>query len=745
MTYLNTYKSFINSQYFSEGLRITVAVIFPAFVLGYFNNLAVGIIISLGALLVSINDAPGPAHHRRNGMFVCTLSIFIVSLITGLIATYPAALACFLIAACFFFSMISVYGARAAGIGTASMIIITLTIDSASNQTVGASSVLHSFYILAGALWYLILSIVLQNFRPYRLAQQALGDLIQETAGYLHLRSELFKPEINYETAFKKILQQQTVVQQKQNELNELLFKTRSIIKESTITGRTLVMIHLDITDMFERISMSYQKYELLHTVFDNTNILKDYYVLLQKLVEELNAVGVAVKSREESPVNESISKDIKILQENLEKLRHNSLTADNIEGFIGLRKTLNNIEDLAARLKILQEYTAYGEKLSRKKIKGTAFNKLITSQKITTATFVNNLTLKSETFRHAIRVSTAVITGFLLAHYFKIGHSYWILLTIIVILKPAYSLTKKRNGERLAGTVCGIFIGLFVLQLTHNSAALLALLIILMAGSYMAMRKNYFLSVLMMTPYLVLFYYILSPANFNALLKDRVLDTAIGCIIAFVASLLIFPTWEKDKIKTIMTTALNEGSNYFLLIADSLKDREITFAERQVARKNAMVALANLSDAFNRMLSEPTYRQKGIEKLHQFVVLNHMFISYISTLADTVSTAKEHLKAEQLLPVTEEIQKLLGASASTLNNESTTRDSLNDKETIRKLNEMAEEVLEKRKEELSAGLINTPTVRLVFNIKSVIDQFNLVYNAAYDLNKVTTAIAPLL
>jgi uncharacterized membrane protein YccC len=49
---------------------------------------------------------------------------------------------------------------------------------------------------------------------------------------------------------------------------------------------------------------------------------------------------------------------------------------------------------------------------------------------------------------------------------------------------------------------------------------------------------------------------------------------------------------------------------------------------------KHAFVALANLSDAFSRMMQEPRRQQKKIGEMHQFVVASQMLTSYIATLA---------------------------------------------------------------------------------------------------------------
>ena len=202
MDYLKTYKSLINSQYLSEGVRITTGVLLPAFIMSYFNMLPEGISISLGALFVSVTDNAGPIHHRRNGMLVCIAAITIVTLLSGFLAKYPLLFASFLFITCFFFSMIGIYGTRAASIGTATLIVLTLSIDSHLHLTTPSLIVRHSLLIALGGLWYMCFSLLLYKVRPYRLAQQALGDTIQATAEYLSIRAELYKPDVKYENVF---------------------------------------------------------------------------------------------------------------------------------------------------------------------------------------------------------------------------------------------------------------------------------------------------------------------------------------------------------------------------------------------------------------------------------------------------------------------------------------------------------------------------------------------------------------
>src|ERR1700744_3975717 len=113
MDYVRQYKRFINSHYLSGAIRITAGITLPAILLGYFNNLSAGIVLSIGAMCVANTDNPGPIHHRRNGMIACVLIIFLVTLLTGIVSWSPVLTGILGFICCFVFSLMSIYGARA--------------------------------------------------------------------------------------------------------------------------------------------------------------------------------------------------------------------------------------------------------------------------------------------------------------------------------------------------------------------------------------------------------------------------------------------------------------------------------------------------------------------------------------------------------------------------------------------------------------------------------------------------------
>ena len=61
-------------------------------------------------------------------------------------------------------------------------------------------------------------------------------------------------------------------------------------------------------------------------------------------------------------------------------------------------------------------------------------------------------------------------------------------------------------------------------------------------------------------------------------------------------ASLLIIPSWEHEKITDLMTAALQANIVYFKDVAGAFLGSPVTVHQYKLSRKNAYVALANLS-----------------------------------------------------------------------------------------------------------------------------------------------------
>jgi uncharacterized membrane protein YccC len=69
-----------------------------------------------------------------------------------------------------------------------------------------------------------------------------------------------------------------------------------------------------------------------------------------------------------------------------------------------------------------------------------------------------------------------------------------------------------------------------------------------------------------------------------------------------------------------------------------------------KLARKEVYVQSANLSAAFQRMLSEPKGKQKNAKLVHQFVVLNHILFSNVAAIGASLGSKEPRRYPEEVL-----------------------------------------------------------------------------------------------
>ncbi|WP_299591068.1 FUSC family membrane protein [Mucilaginibacter sp.] len=646
-------KSFFYSQYFSDGLRMSFGILFPSLLLMQLKHFDMGVTMSLGALCICTIDSPGPLYHKRNAMAVGNFFLFIIAVITGFARLNVFTLGIEITLLSFLFSMFTVYGNRAASIGTCALLVMIFMMDKEAKPN---EVLTLSLIILAGGIWYLLFSLIFFGIRPYRAAQQTLGESIADIAKFVRIKADFYLSDTDIDENYRKLVSQQIKVSHHQDDVRELLFKSRIMVKESTNPSRVMVLTFVDLVDMFEQIMATHYDYGHIREKFKATGVLKQVANLIQEMADELDNIAYMVLSNTRNKHKPDFNTGLEKLKIRIDEIGANDQGISNI----ALKKILINLRDLNERIKsIYGYYNSKSSELLIEKNDSDEYSKFVTHQDYAPHIFFDNFSFNSTAFKHSLRVSLVCLIGFVTAKYIALGHhSYWVLLTIIVILKPGFSLSKQRNYQRLIGTIAGGIAGIAILLFIPDKDAQFILLIILMIGTYSFLRLNYVVSVIFMTPYVLILFKFL---GVGLVVKERIIDTIIGSTIAFVASYVIFPSWEFEQIQQNLREVINANVSYLAKIAESILGKEVSSIEYKLARKDVYVKSANLSAAFERMTSEPKSKQRKIKEIHKFVVLNHILSSYIATIASSVTSKALHKAPAENL-------KLLKRSIAVLN-----------------------------------------------------------------------------
>lgn len=664
MNYLDEFRKFIYGHYLFSGLRLTLAALIPCLIFYHYDYMDQMIAFPLGSLLIGSTDNPGPAHRRRNTLIISIVTCFIVACITGFLRHIHFLTFIEIIVFGMFFSLIGVYGNRVNSIGLIALLVFIFNID---DHLSGDKVLLNALIFTAGGVWYLFLFVILNKIRPYKLIQQLLGENFAELGTLLAIKSKNYRVNPDFDAIFNQLMHQQVILRENHENLREILFKTRQIVSESTNKSRILMLMFLDSIDLMERILDSQQDYSHLHKAFDHTKILRLFGTYISWLSVELQEIGLATQSGFASRPRHDLDAAFYKCQSAFLRLREQHMTHDNMEDYIMLRQILNSLQDMTERIKKLHLATSYDAELSDQHKLDVEPDNFAPKQEYHPRILLDNLSLKSSHFRHSVRVTLGLLIGFIGSLFLDVGHSYWILLTIVTIMKPAFSITKQRNLYRVAGTIVGALSGFVVLYFVKDNASLFIIMMVTMTLAYSFLKLNYFIASIGITLYVILSFNFLNPHHIADVLQERVIDTVIGCAIAYFVSSFVLPVWEHTQINQYIKEALKANQDYFDTVCKVLSAIQVDINDLKLHRKNAIIAMANLSDNFQRMLSEPKKQQIKQTEYHQFVATSHMLTSYIASLSSYAQAPEKNYETAEFKPIIEQIDKQFAANLAVL------------------------------------------------------------------------------
>ncbi|MEP6682197.1 MAG: FUSC family membrane protein [Parafilimonas sp.] len=736
MDYQHTFKKIFFSQYLFTGLRITAAAIIPALILYHYNVLSLMTAIPLGALVVGSTDSPGPFQHRRNTILASICINFLVVIITISLNHNPVFITLFIVLFGMFFSLIGIYGNRANSVGLIALLVFIFNIDSkASFGSVWFNGLLFT----AGGACYFIMSLVLHRLRPYRYLQLQLGESLRTISDYIETLSGLFKTKHDDDYLFSRLRQQQITIQQGQDSLREMLLSTREMIADTTVKGRIIMMMFLDSIDLLEQLISLQQDYSDLYKQFNDSELLSNIQQTLHDFSTELNAIGYAVQFNQHSHSHIDIDKILQQLFNSFIVERKKHLNKNTLTSFIKMRQIIYALQDVGERIKRLHHFSGY-EKMSTRQYKRNADEEpKIKSNEISPALLLENITFKSSQFNHALRVTIALLVGYAVSFFFPLGHGYWILMTIVIILKPAYSISRTRNKQRLLGTITGVALGFTFLYFIKNNTLEFLILICAMVIAYSLLKVNYYVSCVCITIYVLISFHFLNNSNFTVVIEDRLIDTVIACAIAFIISLTVFPVWEHEQTKELISKLIAANKKYFNAVTALLKSSTKNEALHKPARKDAFVALANLSDNFQRTLSEKR-RNEHIAFYHQFVSSSYMLTAHIASLSTLLNRYDDNLNAKDFDALINNVNDKFKRTECVLKNEALKTAISNRNAPI---TNKVQTLLQQRQKEIEAGIKDAQTETRVNlrDLKNITDEFEIIDSIVRDEIKIVQKI----
>ncbi|MDI3297104.1 FUSC family protein [Janthinobacterium tructae] len=621
MHYALNLRTFIYSHYFYLGLRVAIGLVGLALLVQEISDSATAMTVCIGALCTTLMDMPSPLRHKFNEMLASVLLCSAVTLLISLCGPVQWLLMTVLVLVSFLASMMVVYGKKSMPLQLAALFIMTMSME---HQMTWQQSFHHAGLFMLGGLIYLAYAMAIAWVLRHRIKQQVLAEALFELATYIDIKADFYDTRFNLTEQFNKLVRHQSILADRQQASRDLILRSHKNSKDAIV-----VQVHVCMLDLYELILSTHTDYALLRQHLADSDVLKSLHDLAYKAARDIEAVAYAVTRKRASYAQISYDKEWADIEAEIARLHAQGDAAQ--EALATLRAQRNKIR---AILKMIAELHLATQKVYDNVPfwSGADMAPFLSQQKYELKTLLSNLRLDSPVFRFALRVSMAISVGLLIGHWLPYAaHSYWIVLTIVIILRPTFSMTRQRRADRIIGTIIGCVVTATVIRFVHSNIVLMAILFLSIVATPTFIYLRYRYTAIAVSLMILLQMHLVAPSNPN-LVSERLIDTLIGAAVASVFS-FVLANWEYQSLPRLVRQVLNVNLSYMQASFALLQGKCFDDFAYRIERKRLMDSLAALSSALVRMLDEPASKQRAVEDINLFIVQNYLLVAHVAAL----------------------------------------------------------------------------------------------------------------
>jgi uncharacterized membrane protein YccC len=213
------------------------------------------------------------------------------------------------------------------------------------------------------------------------------------------------------------------------------------------------------------------------------------------------------------------------------------------------------------------------------------------------------------------IRLMLCTGVAAVMSEVLPLTRSYWVVMTVAVVLKPDYGSVFTRALQRGIGTIIGACLGAAILAVVPYGPWLLIPFGVLAALLPYGKARSFGLSAVFLTPFVVLLIDLLEHTGWR-LAGDRALDTVLGSAIVLIVGYAPWPVSWQAHLPSQFAETLRVVCAYIdeaLVSAWGGEDASYATnsgdsgpARQSRLRRQAFRSLSDLRAEFQRTLSEP-------------------------------------------------------------------------------------------------------------------------------------------
>lgn len=612
---------------FMYNMRMIIAFAGTAFVPYFMGYQLATIPLTLGMVAAGLSDIDDRFSVRIVNLIYTYIGFFITAVSIYLLFPYPVLFAFGLIISCIGLILLGSLGRRYATISYGCLVISVYSM-------LGVGLFEHwytqALLLVIGAAWYGLLSTISFLLFPVRQVQDKLAQCYSSLGDFLFAKSNLFDVDMtpkSYQDSMIELSLENGKLVGIFNEMKTALLTRLKGDRGQKDTRRSL-QYYFVAQDIHERADSAHIDYQKLAKIFQHSDILFRFQRILSIQAKACKDLSNSILHRETYQHNPRFKHTFANLKLSLEKLRSEQ-HYDPI-WINALFALYQNLKAIDAQLRNVE--TERHIKFDKsKQIENQLKDDDLKGWQDMCIRVKQHLTPESVLFRHAIRVSVVLLIGYIFVQVTQIEYGYWILLTALFVSQPNFNATKRRLRLRIVGTLMGIVLGYAILYFVPSIEGQL-LLLILSGVLFFDLRSKQYAQATAFITILALINFNLDGMGFDAALP-RMLNTLIGCALAWFGVSFIFPDWKFRRLSRSIERALTAQCNYLAEVTEQYKHGRNNGLKYRVVRRAAHNNDADLASLISTLATEPDFDPTQKTLAFEFLCLNHTLTSYIAAL----------------------------------------------------------------------------------------------------------------
>ncbi|MDM0030856.1 FUSC family membrane protein [Variovorax sp. J22P271] len=606
---------------------------------------------SVGVIVTAPPDLPAPRRGKLLQMLPAPLIGLPLFFLVQLLHARPLELGLLLVPATFLAFLAMAWGKRGIPIAIAVMFSMVFSMATPKPDDM-AEAVQRTLYFGLGAGLYVIYAVLANLALNARYRVQVMADLLLSLAALMRTEARQFTPRDDSGDIREVPASLLGQLLREQAALADLLQAARDIVLESPRTPyrQRLAGMLMTVLELRDLLLASELDLDALKTHPGHAAALVEMRRILEALAADTAALADALLLGRPPATVPDRRPQLTAIHLDEDAARPRSYAGPTPAMLArGLASRIGHINDEVLRLSAL----ARGDREPDLAVVRASWQMFVSPTEWSLRPFLALWRWDAPPLRHAIRAALAIAAGYGIALALPWGsHDYWILLTIVVVLRGSLSQTLERRNSRVAGTLLGCVFAVALLSAQPSPLALLAAMTLAQAVAHGFAVRRYLVTAVAATVLGLVQAHILNTGMSTTFaLFERVADTLIGAALAW-AFCYVLPSWERGQIPALVARVLNAQARHARLALGLGQLRAVGVSpelEWRLARREAYDSLSALVQATQRSLSEPRAVRPPLEPLEHLQAHSYQLLAQLSAVKSMLVLRRDRLTPAEI------------------------------------------------------------------------------------------------